>query len=60
MNIMECPYCNHDLLRLEIYDNIDMSIECPKCQKSLILKYDEDCTEDFDECWDIWWWIKET
>ncbi len=57
---MNCPKCNHDLSELEIYDNINIHHNCLGCGIELYLDYDEWCSEDYSECWDLFEWkIKE-
>jgi len=48
---MNCPNCNYDLFELEVYSNINESHNCPKCNTELLLEYEEQCSEDFEDCW---------
>lgn len=56
---MSCPYCDTDLSDMENHDNMYQWSTCPVCQNQVWLDYDEQCTDDFDECWEIWEWLKE-
>jgi hypothetical protein len=44
---------------MENHDNMYQWSTCPVCQNQVWLDYDEQCTDDFDECWEIWEWLKE-
>jgi hypothetical protein len=54
---MDCPKCEHDLSKFENYDNMHGFLLCPGCNEKLFLDYEEDCLEDYSECWDIWSWL---
>jgi hypothetical protein len=54
---MKCPKCKHELSELENFDNINDHHNCIGCGVELYLTYDEWCSEDYSECWDLFEWI---
>jgi hypothetical protein len=49
---MHCPKCKHEF---EIEWNWDAG-ECPQCH--LEYYWDEQCTQDYSDCWDTIEWEK--
>ena len=50
MNDFDCPVCEFEFTANRFEDG-----ECPNC-KNTYTYGGEDCTQDFTDCWDLYYW----
>lgn len=58
MEMRSCPKCNAQVPLvcvnwLEPYMSHGQHVVCPSCITNLVICYDEQCTEDYSDCWDM-------